>query len=50
MTKLKCSNNRIASALNRFGLVFGGNIINVQGGILRQGMFKPLQLEGEEKH
>ena len=34
MTMLKFSNNKIASALNRFGC---GNITNVQGGILRQG-------------
>ena len=37
MTMLKFSNNRIASALNRFGWVFGGSITNVQGGILRRG-------------
>ena len=37
ITMLKFSNNRIASALNRFGWVFGGNITNVQGGILRRG-------------
>ena len=37
MGMLKFSNNRIASALNHFGWVFGGNITNVQGGILRRG-------------
>ena len=30
------ANNRIASAFNRFGWVFGGNITSIQGGILRR--------------
>ena len=37
MSVQKFSNNRIASAFNRFGWVFGGNITSIQGGILRRG-------------
>ena len=31
------SNNRIASAFNKFGWVFGGNATSFQGGVLRRG-------------
>ena len=37
MSVQKFSNNRIASAFNCFGWVFGGNITSIQGGILRRG-------------
>ena len=37
MTKQNFSDNRIASALNRFGWVFGGTVTGVQGGLLRRG-------------
>lgn len=37
MTVQNFSDNRIASALNRFGWVFGGTVTSVQGGLLRRG-------------
>ena len=37
MAQQKFSDNRIASALNRFGWVFGGTVTSVQGGLLRRG-------------
>jgi len=37
MTKQNFSDNRIASALNRFGWVFGGTVTSIQGGLLRRG-------------
>ena len=37
MSKQKFSNNRIASAFNKFGWVFGGSVTSVQGGLLRRG-------------
>ena len=37
MTAQNFSDNRIASALNRFGWVFGGTVTSVQGGLLRRG-------------
>ena len=43
MTRQNFSDNRIASALNRFGWVFGGTVTSVQGGLLRRGRRIPVQ-------
>ena len=37
MAQQQFNDNRIASALNRFGWVFGGTVTSVQGGLLRRG-------------
>ena len=37
MTAQNFSDNRIVSALNRFGWVFGGTVTSFQGGLLRRG-------------